>query len=46
MAIRLNRSRKIQRDGQFTYNVPLRRVRFTIVALEKQKLLHILSVCL
>ena len=29
-----------------TYNVTLRRVHVTIVAVEKQKLLHALSVCL
>jgi hypothetical protein len=33
-------------DGQCTYNVILRRVRVAIVAVEKQYVLHILSVCL
>jgi hypothetical protein len=32
-------------DRQCTYNVTLRRVRVTIVAVEKQCLLHILIVC-
>ena len=35
-----------QQDRQCTYNVTIRRVRATIVAAEKQKVLHILSVCL
>jgi len=33
-------------DRQCTYNVTLRRVRVTTVAVEKQQVLHILSVCL
>jgi len=33
-----------KQDSQFTYNVTLRRVRATIVAEEKQLILHILSV--
>ena len=33
-------------DRQCTYNVTLRRFRATIVAVEKQYVLHILSVCL
>jgi len=33
-------------DMQCTYNMALRRVRATIVAVEKQRVLHILSVCL
>jgi hypothetical protein len=33
-----------QQERQCTYNVILRRVRETIVAVQKQKLLHILSV--
>jgi len=37
---RLNKTRKVR-----TYNVTVRRVRATIVAVEKQ-ILHILSVCL
>jgi hypothetical protein len=36
----------IQQDRQYTHNVTLRRVRATIVAMEKQYLLHVLSVCL
>jgi hypothetical protein len=35
----------LQQDKQCTYNVTLRRVRVTIVAEEKQYVLHILSVC-
>ena len=34
------------RDGQCTYNVTFRCVRVTIVVVEKQKVLHIVSVCL
>jgi len=30
----------------FTYNVTVRRVRATFVAVEKQQVLHIMSVCL
>jgi hypothetical protein len=37
---------KIKPDGQCTYNVILRRVRATIVGVEKQLVLRILSVCL
>jgi hypothetical protein len=36
----------IQQDMQCTYRVTLRSVRTTIVAVEKQRILHILSVCL
>ena len=35
-----------QQDMQCTYNVTLRRVRATIVAVEKQWVLHNLSVCI
>jgi len=35
-----------EQDRQCTYNVTMRRVFVTIVAVEKQTLLHILSVCL
>jgi hypothetical protein len=35
-----------EQDRQCTYNVTLKRVRATIVAVEEQILLHILSVCL
>jgi hypothetical protein len=35
-----------QQDKQWMYNVTWRRVRITIVATEKQELLHILSVYL
>ena len=35
-----------EQDGQCTSNVTLRRVRATFVAVEKQYLLHIVSVCL
>jgi hypothetical protein len=37
--------RKIKQDRQLTYNVTLPRVRVTIVAVEMQYVLHILSVC-
>jgi hypothetical protein len=37
--------RKPGQDGQYTHNVTLRRVRATIVAVEKQWLLQNLSVC-
>ena len=37
---------KERQDGQCTYNVTLMRVRVTIVAVEKQKVLNILSLCL
>ena len=33
-------------DRQYTYNVTLRRVRATIFAVEKQRVLHKLSVCI
>jgi hypothetical protein len=36
----------IQQDRQCTYNVTMRRVRATIVAVEKQWVLHNLSVCI
>jgi len=32
-------------DRQFTYNVTLWRIRITIVAVDKQLVFHILSVC-
>jgi hypothetical protein len=35
-----------KQGGQCTYDVTLRRVRVTIVAVGKQYVLHILSVCL
>jgi len=37
--------KELQQDRQCTYNVTLRRVRTTIIAMEKQYVLHILSVC-
>ena len=36
----------IEQDRQCTYNITLRHVCVTIVAVEKQYILHILSVCL
>ena len=36
----------MQQDRQYSYNVALRRVLVTIVALEKHYAFHILSVCL
>jgi hypothetical protein len=36
----------LEQDRQYTYNVTFRHVRVTIVAMEKQLLIHILSVCL
>jgi len=36
----------IQQDRQRSYNVTVRRVLATIGAVEKQEVLHILSVCL
>ena len=36
----------IKQESQFSYNVTLRRVRVSTVAIEKQQELHILSVCL
>jgi hypothetical protein len=35
-----------EQDRQCTYHVTLRRVRATIAAVEKQKLLHTLCLCL
>ena len=35
-----------EQDGQCTYNVTLRRIQALNVAVEKQCVLHILSVCL
>ena len=35
-----------KQDTQYTYNLTLRRVSLNIVAVEKQYVLHILSVCL
>jgi len=35
-----------KQDGQITYNVTLRRVLETTAAVEKQRVLYILSVCL
>jgi len=35
----------MQQDKQCTYNVTLRRVRVTVVPMEKQSVLHILCVC-
>jgi len=35
-----------RQDRQGTYNVTMRRVRATIVEVEKRKVLHILRVCL
>jgi len=37
---------KHKQDRQCTYNVALICVRATVVAVEKQQVLHILSVCL
>jgi hypothetical protein len=34
-----------EQDGQCTYNVTLKSVGVTIFAVEKQKILHILSAC-
>ena len=36
----------INRTGNVRINVTMRRVRVTIVAVQKQEILHILSVCL
>jgi len=41
-----DRTCTIHKTGQWTYNVTLRRVRTTIVAVEKQWVLHNLSVCI
>ena len=41
-----NEDTKILKDRQRTYNVTLRRVSESIVAMEKQYALHILNVCL
>jgi len=38
--------RKIKQDTQYTNYVTLRRVRVTIVAVQEEDVLHILSVCL
>jgi hypothetical protein len=38
--------RKIKQDRQCTYNVTMGRVRVTTIAVQKQQVLHILSVCL
>ena len=35
-----------EQDSQCTYNLTLKRVHVTNVAVEKQRVLHILSVCL
>jgi hypothetical protein len=35
-----------KQDSQYTYNVTLRHVRLTVVVVEKQYVLHIVSVCL
>jgi hypothetical protein len=37
---------RLKQKRQYTYNVILRRVRLTIVVVEKQKVLRTLSVCL
>jgi len=37
---------KLEQDSQHIYNITLRRVCATIVAMEKQYVLYILSVCL
>jgi hypothetical protein len=42
----LNVDAKPEQDIQCTYNVKLSRVPVTTVAVEKQEILHILSVCL
>ena len=36
----------IQQGKQCTYDVALRRIRATIVVVDKQRIVHILSVCL
>jgi len=36
----------LKQNWQYTYNVISKRVRITIVAVKKQLVLHILSVCL
>jgi hypothetical protein len=38
--------RQVSQDRQRTYNVTLRPVRATIVVVEKQLVLHVVSVCL
>ena len=43
---RLSKYITYKQDRQRKYNVALRHVRVTIVAVEKQDVLHILSVCL
>jgi hypothetical protein len=45
-AVYFNGTELIQQDSQCTYNVTLRRVRVTIVAVEKLQVLRILSVYL
>jgi len=42
---RLSTVTRTKQDRQYTYKVTFRRVRATFVAVEKQKILHILSVC-
>jgi len=37
---------KTQKDRKFTCNITMRHVHATIVAVEKQKVLHFMSVCL
>ena len=37
--------RYVKQDGQYRYNIILRRVLATIMALEKQRVLHVMSVC-
>jgi len=37
---------KAKQDRQCTYNVTLQLVRATLVAVEKQNILHVMSVCL
>ena len=39
-------AQRTKQDRQCTYNVTLRRVRATTVAVEKQQMLHKLSVCI
>jgi hypothetical protein len=36
----------VQQDRQCTYNVPFKCIRVTIFAVEKQKVLNIMDVCL
>ena len=37
---------RMEQDRQYTYNVTLRRVRATIIAVDKQQVLYNVSVCL